>query len=140
MVSKISELLRVGQKPKVEMIPKMYIDLVSYAMLRKKGGLWCQETNCIRDPNDRPVVNVHIKWRIFVREPLGMKIGRDGKQDIRASSCRTKAEGGLWCQETNCIRDPNDRPVVNVHFWDHFNLRLLARSHESNGESLCGSL
>jgi hypothetical protein len=26
MVSKISELLRVGQKPKVEMIPKMYID------------------------------------------------------------------------------------------------------------------
>ena len=37
-----------------------------------------------------------------------------------------RKKGGLWCQETNCIRDPNDRPVVNVHFWDHFNLRLLS--------------
>ncbi|KAJ5504596.1 hypothetical protein N7463_007470 [Penicillium fimorum] len=44
--------------------PSFHTNLVSYAMLRKKGGLWCQRTNCIRDPEDRPVVCVNL-WDHF---------------------------------------------------------------------------
>lgn len=29
--------------------PSFHTNLVSYAMLKKKGGTWCQRTNCIRD-------------------------------------------------------------------------------------------
>jgi len=44
--------------------PSFHTNLVSYAMLKKKGGTWCQRTNCIRDPKDLPVVNVHL-WDQF---------------------------------------------------------------------------
>ena len=44
--------------------PSFYTNLVSYAMLKKKGGTWYQRTNCIRDPKDLPVVNVHL-WDQF---------------------------------------------------------------------------
>jgi hypothetical protein len=42
-----------------------------------------------------------------------------------------RKKGGLWCQRTNCIRDPKDRPVVSVHFWDHFNLWLFDKPGEA---------
>lgn len=42
-----------------------------------------------------------------------------------------RKKGGIWCQKTNCIRDPNDRPVVSVHFWDHFNLWLFDKPGEA---------
>ncbi|KAJ5869035.1 hypothetical protein N7455_003976 [Penicillium solitum] len=44
--------------------PSFHTNLVSYAMLKKKGGTWCQHTNCIRDPKGLPVVNVHL-WDQF---------------------------------------------------------------------------
>ena len=44
--------------------PSFYTNLVSYASLQKKGGTWCQRTNCIVDPKDRPVVSVHL-WDQF---------------------------------------------------------------------------
>ncbi|KAJ5827830.1 hypothetical protein N7447_004593 [Penicillium robsamsonii] len=44
--------------------PSFHTNLVSYAMLKKKGGIWCERTNCIRDPNDRPVVCVNL-WDQF---------------------------------------------------------------------------
>ncbi|OQD85533.1 hypothetical protein PENSOL_c040G03155, partial [Penicillium solitum] len=44
--------------------PSFHTNLVSYASLQKKGGTWCQRTNCIVDPKDRPVVSVHL-WDQF---------------------------------------------------------------------------
>ncbi|KAJ5827623.1 hypothetical protein N7447_001845 [Penicillium robsamsonii] len=44
--------------------PTFHTNLVSYAQLKKKGGTWCQETNCIRDPNKNPVVSVRL-WDQF---------------------------------------------------------------------------
>ncbi|KAJ5290653.1 uncharacterized protein N7443_010906 [Penicillium atrosanguineum] len=40
--------------------PGFHTNLVSYAALLKKGGRWCQKSNCIVDTDNRPIVSVHL--------------------------------------------------------------------------------
>ncbi|KAJ5775859.1 uncharacterized protein N7511_000870 [Penicillium nucicola] len=47
--------------------------------------------------------SVWIKSRVLVREPLGLKIGRDGKQDPRASSRRARGGGVPELEGSNSL-------------------------------------
>ncbi|KAJ5318334.1 hypothetical protein N7476_004754 [Penicillium atrosanguineum] len=40
--------------------PGFHTNLVSYAALLKKGGRWCQKSNCIVDTDNRPILSVHL--------------------------------------------------------------------------------
>lgn len=66
--------------------PSFHTNLVSYASMLKKGGTWCQRTNCIRDPNDRAVVNVHLwdQFNLWVFDEPGEAIPQQAKPGARS--------------------------------------------------------
>jgi hypothetical protein len=79
--------------------PGFHTSLVSYASLLLKGGTWCQATDCIVDPKNKPVVSVrlHEKVKLWLfDEPDGVEHGQAHAVRASVKPLEAKASAELW--------------------------------------------